>query len=329
MWTSADTPDNKLVEDVHQPIRLHSKGNVNRKQKSSRIQDIVANSSVLETRGVRNAGAVSRDKFLSEFKTTKTKPVSGMFKSRRHKLPEASWARMMHKDKTWASWSEDTIEKAAAAWHWLHYYVQEKVRGTLPANCTIGTARWSKLVLPETLMFDGERYFASLGNRVWGALASPLERVQQAEEDNNYDYKFTQSAIDYIHIVDPSKWQIIPYEPCRLESHGVVLKQTGQPLGLIKSSLMSAHNFTQKDLQMFAAFNELDGMHSNDDVFLLDILGNHLKDEDDSYPDLIKKKYIECTCKTSMLLRDPLMEMVFEDMDEDVLLWRGPSADNQ
>ena len=80
---------------------------------------------------------------------------------------------------------------------------------------------------------------------------------------------------------------------------------------------------------MFAAFNELDGMHSNDDVFLLDILGNDLKDEDDSYPDLIKKKYIECTCKTSMLLRDPLMEMVFEDMDEDVLLWRGPSADNQ
>ena len=118
--------------------------------------------------------------------------------------------------------------------------------------------------------------------------------------------------------------------PCRLESHGVVLmKQTGLPLGLIKSSLMSAHNFTQKDLQMFAAFNELDGMHSNDDVFLLDILGNHLKDEDDSYPDLIKKKYTECTCTTSMLLRDPLMEMVFEDMDEDVLLWRGPSADNQ
>ena len=107
-------PDNKLVEDVHQPIRLHSKGNVNRKQKSSRIQDIVANSSVLETRGVRNAGAVSRDKFLSEFTTTKTKPVSGMFKSRRHKLPEA-WARMMNKDKTWATWTEDTIQKAAAA----------------------------------------------------------------------------------------------------------------------------------------------------------------------------------------------------------------------
>ena len=119
--------------------------------------------------------------------------------------------------------------------------------------------------------------------------------------------------------------------PCRLESHGVVLmKQTGLPLGLIKSSLMSAQNFTHKDLQMFAAFYNLEGMDSNDDVFLLDLLGNNLKEaDDDSYPDLIKQKYTESTNKIGMLLRDPLMEMVFEDTDEDVLLWRGPSADNQ
>ena len=128
-------------------------------------------------------------------------------------------------------------------------------------------------------MCDGERQFASLGNRLWGALATPLERFQQAGDEATY-YSFTQSAIEYIHIVDPAKWHIIPYAACRLESHDVVFKQVWVPVGLIKSSLMSAHSFTQEDLKMFAAFYELDGMQSNDAWLLLDILGNHLKGGD-------------------------------------------------
>ena len=76
----------------------------------------------------------------------------------------------------------------------------------------------------------------------------------------------------------------------------MVLKQIGVPVGLIKSSLMSAHNFTQADLKMFAAFYELDGMHTNDDMLLLDILCNHLKDGDESYPELIKSKYTASAC---------------------------------
>ena len=97
----------------------------------------------------------------------------------------------------------------------------------------------------------------------------------------------------------------------------MVLKQIGAPVGLIKSSLMGAHNFTQADLKMFAQFYKLDGMHTNDAMLLLDILGNHLKGEDDSYPEAIKKRYTASACETTMLIRDPLMEMVFEDMDDD------------
>ena len=117
-------PDNKIVEDVHQPIRLHGKGNVNRKQKSLRIQDIIANSRVLEQRGVRNVGAVDKTLFLKQYTKTKRVDTSRLFKCRTHKLP-VEWARMCHYNKTWASWSEDTIQKAAAAWHWLHYYLRE------------------------------------------------------------------------------------------------------------------------------------------------------------------------------------------------------------
>ena len=51
-------------------------------------------------------------------------------------------------------------------------------------------------------MFDGERFFASLGNRSWGALAAPLGRFKEAGGEAVY-YSFTQSAIEYIHIVDP------------------------------------------------------------------------------------------------------------------------------
>ena len=244
-------PDNKIVEDIHQPIRLNGKGNVNRKQRCTRIQDIISHSDVLQKRGVQAVGTVTKDEFLREFPMKKKQPLSHMFKSRTHLLP-AEWSSMCNPKKTWASWSEDTIQKAAAAWHWLHFYVRER-GASLPPTSSIGVARWSKLVLPETLMFDGERYLASLGNRLWGALAAPLEPFQQAGDEAMY-YSFTQSAIEYIHIVDPSRWQIIPYAACRLGSHGVVLKQTGVPAGLIKSSLMGAHNFTQADLKMFAAF---------------------------------------------------------------------------
>ena len=71
---------------------------------------------------------------------------------------------------------------------------------------------------------------------MWGVLASPLERVEQAGEENEVYYKFTRSAVEYIHIVDPSMWRVIPYDACRLESHGVVVKQIGLPVGLIKNS---------------------------------------------------------------------------------------------
>lgn len=51
--------------------------------------------------------------------------------------------------------------------------------------------------------------------------------------------------------------------------------------------------------------------------FCLLTLGNHLKGGDESYPELIKRKYTASVCETTTLLRDPLMELVFEDMDED------------
>jgi len=147
-------PDNKCVEDIHQPIRLHGKGNVNRKQRYIRIQDSIAHSDVLEQRSVENAGTVTKDTFLRKYKQTKKTALTGMFRSRRHKLP-VEWAGMTNPNKTWASWSEDTMQKGAVAWHWSHYYVREW-GVSLPPNCSIGMVRWSKLVLPETLMYDGQ-----------------------------------------------------------------------------------------------------------------------------------------------------------------------------
>ena len=113
-------PDNKIVEDIHQPIRLHSKGNVNRKQRSSRIQDIVSHSDVLQKRGVQCVCTVTKDNFLREFPMKTKQSFARMFQSRTHLLP-VEWSRMCSTKNTWASWSEDTMQKAAAAWHWLHF----------------------------------------------------------------------------------------------------------------------------------------------------------------------------------------------------------------
>ena len=98
-------PDNKIVEDIHQPIRLQSLGHVNRKQRAASIQNTIANSGVLEQRDVPDAGAVEKEHFLSEFKNTPNEYSGHIYRARTHKLPEA-FASMMQQKKTWASWSE-------------------------------------------------------------------------------------------------------------------------------------------------------------------------------------------------------------------------------
>ena len=60
----ATMADNKIVEDVHAPLRLASKGNSNFKLSSRTIQDVINHSDVLEKRHIPHKAAVSKDCYI-------------------------------------------------------------------------------------------------------------------------------------------------------------------------------------------------------------------------------------------------------------------------
>ena len=53
--------DNKLIEDVHQPLRLDARANVNRRLSPLHIQDVVLESQALECRGIPHPGCVTME----------------------------------------------------------------------------------------------------------------------------------------------------------------------------------------------------------------------------------------------------------------------------
>ena len=59
--TVATLPDNKIVEDIHAPLRLAGKHNSNLRLSSANIQDVINHSNVIETRGIPHRAAVDKD----------------------------------------------------------------------------------------------------------------------------------------------------------------------------------------------------------------------------------------------------------------------------
>ena len=56
-------PDNKIVEDIHAPLRLASKGNNNDRLSAPTIQDVINHSNVMEPRNINHSVSVSKEEF--------------------------------------------------------------------------------------------------------------------------------------------------------------------------------------------------------------------------------------------------------------------------
>ena len=141
LWT---LPDNKIVEDIHQPLRLNARGNVNRKLSYRNIQSTIEESRVLETRDIPNPCRITKDIWVKQFFRTKVAASTKSHEAERHKLP-APWSRMMKPNKTWHTLNEDTLQRAAAAWVWLHAYADMRGQGL---HVSVDAAIMSKLVPP-------------------------------------------------------------------------------------------------------------------------------------------------------------------------------------
>ena len=78
--------------------------------------------------------------------------------------------------KPWATLDESTLQKAAAAWKWLHYFRSGCGHG-LPEGARIGDAMMSKFAPHGVILkyIHTGMVVASLGNRTWDALGLPLQ----------------------------------------------------------------------------------------------------------------------------------------------------------
>ena len=232
--------DNKSVEDIHHPLRLDSNANSNRKLAANHIQEIIVTSGVLEKRGIPHRVKVTKRSFEEAFNRLKKKLIS-RHRPHKHILPK-KWSKILSPNKTWPSLTEDAIERAAAAWAWLHHFYAERGQ-ELPADISIGQSMLTKFVpncqVLEETSNRGVRRIASLGNARWAALVLPLRSFEHGGVTH---YEFYQAPAEFIFVTDRTKYRVVPVQASRVEGHGITMAKEGDPDSLVQFALRCPEN---------------------------------------------------------------------------------------
>lgn len=307
LWTIAD---NKSCEDVHNTLRLDANSNTTKKINKNRLQHLIINSEVFDKRSVPHRPRVRKSEFIAQFKQKKFKALASKYRSSKHKLP-LSWSKVLCK-KTWPTLSEDTTNRATAAWAWLHKFVSMRQAGF---QVDVGSARFSKLAKELLVLQVGDFVCMSLGNYSWGFLAWPLGKHTVNGEPY---FTFSNEPVSWQHITDPSDWFVIPTIEFNMPGIGVVLLQSGQADSLMSFALLNtANTLNFDDLLQCARISNPDE-HINQAAVsakdLCDILGKTVNPADPETPQKIYK------CFTTPVDEDAgldnvLVEAVYEDLD--------------
>ena len=77
-------PDNKIVEDIHQPLRLDARANMNKRMSTATIQNVIMKSRVLEDRGIQHHCRVDKKAWVKNFVKTRVRKALV-----RHRAPHA------------------------------------------------------------------------------------------------------------------------------------------------------------------------------------------------------------------------------------------------
>lgn len=64
-------PDSKLIEDIHSTLRNDQRASRNRKQTLHNMQQLVSNSTHLESRKIEHRAQINKDQFLAGFPKTR------------------------------------------------------------------------------------------------------------------------------------------------------------------------------------------------------------------------------------------------------------------
>ena len=313
-WT---LPDNKIVEDIHQPLRLNARANVNRKLSSRNTQDTILESRVLEQRSVPHPCRVDKSTWVSKFRkiSSRYRRTKHNHKSSGHKLP-AEWSRIMKPRKDWSTLTEETLQRATAAWVWMNTYIEEHGR-SLPQNTRIGDAVLSKLASPcQILEHVGGQIIACLGNRTWAAIGVPLQAITVEGVVHYYSFGSVRVPLMWFHITAPQQWHVVPFVAIRHETHGVVMKVTGPPQPLVKQVLTTKNSnlLTELDFQMIAKSLALAPAPAAATIETL--IGQLAEFYGCDASDCVSK-FKDTSEETNCLVEDPFAEAIFKDLDAD------------
>ena len=122
-------PDSKIIEDLHQKVRLAQKmTSAHEKMKVSSIQHLINTSPVLRSRELNHPVKLSKEFFLDNIRGTK-RDFQCRVKSygRRHKLPRL-YGQMLDPKKTWQSVTPVSLSRSSAAWAWVREFRDQRLK---------------------------------------------------------------------------------------------------------------------------------------------------------------------------------------------------------
>jgi len=221
--------------------------------------------------------------------------------------------------KPWKSLTDDSILQAVAAWNWVHEFfrVHRQTAG-------IGSYKMSKLM--HTLMvvrrISANAVYASMGNHVFAAMGL---RLHQFVVDGTAAFKFdaTHKECELLYVTDPSDWEAVPFIAARLPGHGVVMQQCADALPLMRHALrQEEHTLTEVDIEECTKILELERKDTVAGNFLA--IAKHFCGTDDgdspavlAEVGLYERAYNSVPDSGEELLADPLLEAVYEDLDDE------------
>ena len=126
-------PDTKLIEDIHQKVRVDSGANAKLNQSCAETQNIRRNSGLLEARGIPHTAQINRVTFLARWKTTPgNKKFKQVFHASSYKLAREFGSILA--PRVWLSLSEEALARSSAGWTWIRKHMNLKAAGILPTE---------------------------------------------------------------------------------------------------------------------------------------------------------------------------------------------------
>ena len=150
---------------------------------------------------------------------------------------------MLSPTNDWGSLTEDRLRRGNAAWQWLRSWISGGRVGSLESAMFCRLTSVGILLRKQS---NTSIMYACLGHFTWACLVFPM--VSDSTQQNMLLLK-QGGHLDWLHIVNPHDWEVLPFENIRVPI-GLVFMRTAEAIPLVKWSLTHcACTLTVEDLQ--------------------------------------------------------------------------------